>query len=69
MNNFKTLRDLLNNIITYNNILDKLDNIDDYNLRGNIYEKLYKICFILNIFDNYELLDKDFNKITNKEKY
>ena len=69
MNNFKTLRDLLNNIITYNNILNSLDNNKDYNIKGNIYEKLFKICFLFNIFDNYNLLDKNFKEINNKEKY
>jgi len=69
MNCYKTLEDLLYNVLTYNNILDIIDKEKDYNIKGNIYEKLFKICFLLNVFDNYNLIDKDYKEINNKNKY
>ncbi len=65
---FITINDLLNNILTKNNILSLISNDFNY-YTGNIYEKLYKLIFLLNRIENYELLDKNFEHIINKQKY
>lgn len=65
---FIIIKDLLDNILDKNNILSLISNVHN-NYTGNIYEKLYKIFFLMNRLQNYELLDNRFNHIINKRKY
>ena len=62
-----TIFDLINNL----NIYKELNNIDKQSLsnKGLYYEKFIKLLIICNKFKNYQLLDKNYKKILNKEEY
>ena len=62
-----TIFDLINNL----NIYKELNNNDKQSLSNKVlyYEKFIKLLIICNKFKNYQLLDKNYKKILNKEEY